>query len=1742
MNMSQFDCKIFCFGVYSEHVKQCKDSMCKCWNLAQNFRKSNTNNIPSSESIAPNHNNEFTEKLDNTKSIFFDPNLKKNEENDREDEITNSKKIRESELKHNNTILSQKQKNEDFQNMEYHPLNSKTSFVNEQNLVNESDIAKDNNYNQRHGFFPDNNYDLFDNENHNSLFSKKIWIELWIDILTNYIRRQKRKNLPIDKINYILLLHLINLLAFEVNNPYQAIIELKDIFRFIEELNNKDISYFDMLTIKFFVFNLEDNVRNLIIQNQNKDSEYYNMFFSLTSYCRKYEIFLSNLVEVNDSTMKFLLFIFDKKRSQVKNLDLIINRLSEMNDDINKLTFKTLDSYHKLTTLEYDDYKVFYLFAKFFEHVYLIPMIKNELEERFEASLRTFFNQNKNNLSNNFEKIKLKSFDNPFGTAITVISGNFKDLGNIKYVNNYFEKISGYTIAEMLHKNINIIMPDSVGKYHNIYLKSFFISENSSVLDHMRMIVLKRKDKFLVLVDILVKIYPSFSDGLNFIGYIIEKNNASQSESQSSKNIKHGFMLISNDTHIEGISPEITYSTNLLPELIPKTTFNKKNSELNSVVTIIPNYDNDIHDIINNFSYEKVIFERYSLQVFDQKNSRKKDLKNSRYIDNSSSILNINNSKTYSNLSNLLRKNKIDNFSKNLGGVLAEIEEIYDNDNNDDTLLTEKMASRDNKNNKIIFADNIKSLSKKYDPGFYFNRYELSFYCKLREFRIEKSKTPISFLFVNIHLKKVKHNTHTKKHKVRKSVDRREIIESSDEWDKLTKNTNDSYFLKNQSITDDGLVNTSHKLTVSRIMSTSNSNREVLSRMNSNQKGFQRVDRTSNVSSTFIKERNEKLQKDKQSAVIEEKNEEEEKNKFIQNKQQETKYMASLKLTDFGIKVKNVKHEGVKNMIKLFRSFDLNIDHNVFSKLTLFFKIVSLITILFYVFIYIMNSNLTNSKKIFLNKKMLYIDFITSLSSKSEIFYALIMLNLQINKYETELKYQRDTNSTFRALLGPKGEFPKYMTTEYQHNSEYSKSAKVKQLQIDSMLDFKNIYHAKSLMTEFMKNYTEESNIDVLRAMELPGSYNDDHDILHSQDLQIYMADKNYDIRNKNTSLIKMIDFYNYQFRKILSINTQNDYSILYQDNPQLPQTYNFENLFDFSVDENIQTYNIILNLSNNIISYIYFFTQEQMAEKDSYFERKQAENTGYLIGLSVVVLFVSVWLSFKLNNLFLNNKKILHLFLIINNNLIKKRIRVLANFTALLSKFGNLNFLNAKIKADFILRLEHKKAKRKLAAMKQNQKTELESTSQSVTSVTSMSSLSSNGMDPNEIDFKLLSDMKWKINNNIEFKNDSSGLDAIQKAYGLDVRKDNSFNTEEKYDYILDKQEINIDKIVRWDYLIGLTMLIFMFYTSYFIILLIINSNQNKTVEDFALSVEKLSFKRVSDGALINSVMLQWYSSLNSTSFDYSVPPSPERRANNIKIDSNPELTELKDFSQNIARELMEEKYKSMNIHNFITGDTIYELFSKIEYFEERYRQEYTLQETLHNNNITIGTKSIFCDFYFRFIQLMIDRLGEEDSETFLSRERTLAKLEVSKFFYDNCLIKDDNMATFASMISMSKKDFFSLYQQKKVDFINSEIDFNLAFKSLMFRTCYVANVNFMIRLFGIQINFDLYRSEINTILMVMIILIIVNFIFYIVVDCFLLKSIVYNLLYKRSVIMIIPIENILEANPEFDPSNRIF
>ena len=1345
---------------------------------------------------------------------------------------------------------------------------------------------------------------------------KYLWIELWTQAYSQYLEKIKKNKL--DLISIQILLFVINAIAYDLKNPYQAIIECKTMLQMVNGKIHRENSYIEYLVIKFNIFLLEENIKELIIQNQVNDLTYYNLYNSLIKYNTKYELFLCNIQSTTNQVLAFLSFIYDKKKMQMKADQSVIDKLRNMYSVINTQTNTLIESFHELSETGNEDYKILFLYSKLFDYIYLIPNFKIDFEEKFEFCLRLYLSQSILPSSSINTIKKIKYFDNPIGCSICIISGNIKELGIIKYVNYNFQKISDYTARELVYNNISIIMPDNIGRYHNYFLKNFYQSETSSVLDHIRSVPVKKKDKFLLLTDLLVKIFPSFSQGLCFIGYLIEDQSINYNKDQG---VKNGFMLISNDVHIEGISKEVTLSTNFIPEVIPRTILNKTNSELNAIFTLIPNY----HNIITELSPDSQ-FEQVSITPFNENSALnlnkvniQKSMTVTRELEISKSKSNLYN-KENSTLSFLFDGDNIANSNSILVGIATELEAM-NNDLDNSDIISYKENCGGPHNRDELKVKKIKSYLNKWKDLVYSNNFDLTFSIKIKPFAISKMELNFTFLQLKIILIK-KHN----KNLLKKILKKVQIQNNLDQLD--TEELNKQDLKENTAISGISMINDPQNYT------DENNNSSMLESMPNEMYNNSVVDeRDINTAS------DESLQHEDNLDFIKiESNDDIKKHDIINSR---TNYSSS----NNNFKVKTIKSESIKNLTQLFTKTDSSVSlSNTFSLINHYLLVFLIFVILFNIIMYFVFNNTINENISFIYKKLIYMNTGLRLNTKTNNFLILLLLNT--HKFNNQ-------NNTLDSILSPE-------------------------------LNFTSFNELESLLIDNLNTSTKNLTSNTLRLLEISKDKNET-DFLYNIEINNTIFNMDYEATYTQTSLINNLNLYDYVIRSIFNLDITDKVDSFTYD------------LSDFSQEKSLKIINFLLNSNSNTVSYIIDKLEAMINSNQIALDEHKFNIYMYLVALIAVSLLGSIFLSYKIDSILITNKKIFTFLLNLNHSLIKKRIRQLQNFNSVLTNCSNINNLNMLIKTDFFILMEIKKITRKKVELKPS-KSQLESTSGSVESVSSVGSSISNYNSENakknniftnklheEIKKMLLIHPDFNLfdpetNNNNSFANSVSPLamETQPTASLVPQSKENeNFIPKDKDLFTLDKKGVSV--IINKNdlkFIFLFSLVIFFVFISFFLALIFLKISNHKVTGDLNTQVDSISFKGLTNDALVNSVMLKWYSSY-------------------ISKDSS-KITKISQVVKNVdkfSEDLIKFEYNDLRNKLMIENLSLFEILNKIELIEPSFTQQYSILSTyISLGEIFVDVKqNTFCQFYINFINLSIDRLVNDKLASFLTYNNTL-------------------------------------------------------------------------------------------------------------------------------------------------------
>jgi len=78
-------------------------------------------------------------------------------------------------------------------------------------------------------------------------------------------------------------------------------------------------------------------------------------------------------------------------------------------------------------------------------------------------------------------------------------------------VNDEIETLLGYKRVDILNQNVKLIMPSIIGQFHDNFIRRFLDSGTQKVINAERQMFAETKDRYLVPVNLMVKIYPEVS-------------------------------------------------------------------------------------------------------------------------------------------------------------------------------------------------------------------------------------------------------------------------------------------------------------------------------------------------------------------------------------------------------------------------------------------------------------------------------------------------------------------------------------------------------------------------------------------------------------------------------------------------------------------------------------------------------------------------------------------------------------------------------------------------------------------------------------------------------------------------------------------------------------------------------------------------------------------------------------------------------------------------------------------------------------------------------------------------------------------------------------------------------------------------------------------------------------------------------------------------------------------------------
>lgn len=130
--------------------------------------------------------------------------------------------------------------------------------------------------------------------------------------------------------------------------------------------------------------------------------------------------------------------------------------------------------------------------------------------------------------------------------AVVVIAGNRANMGTIDNANHELEQTLGYKKVELIGENISIIMPEIIGKYHNLFMQKYFEKNvQINVEDNKERLVFSQHIKGYIVPSLLfARVIPNLENGVQFLGFLKQANNNLEEIQGGDKQLANDEILI----------------------------------------------------------------------------------------------------------------------------------------------------------------------------------------------------------------------------------------------------------------------------------------------------------------------------------------------------------------------------------------------------------------------------------------------------------------------------------------------------------------------------------------------------------------------------------------------------------------------------------------------------------------------------------------------------------------------------------------------------------------------------------------------------------------------------------------------------------------------------------------------------------------------------------------------------------------------------------------------------------------------------------------------------------------------------------------------------------------------------------------------------------------------------------------------------------------------------------------------
>ena len=451
------------------------------------------------------------------------------------------------------------------------------------------------------------------NESIKKFFESNCLNKMYLTEHIDYLFKYYIKKFPTDvriRLNYIQFLY------FRMKKIHKSQMELENLQKICITSINEEFCIYQLKKIlnnsNTFINNNNNNIDNDNYYNHNDSYDIYNEL----KYLNSKNYFIENLKNIVNNYIMFWNLLLNSHKDIVHDLvklSSIGKKISDLNENITK-SFKNLLEMNKI---EKKLLKIYTLFQQ---------DILNNIEFNYDKNLVNdeISNKSENIFENDKNGEKIVNVEQE--KYIIVISGKNETFGNIIQISLNACSLLGYTLEEILGKNINILIPEIFHEAHNNILRNR-IKEINNDLNFISMSLKHKEINYYI---------------LNKSQYLIPFNG----KIYIITNEKGEYSFVVNFTYLETGFNDINY-------ILTNSLLYIKNFSINCIKNLGLNSDYVLsnYDIINNIKEFHDEYINYLMEIENEENNNK-----------DTNFYNVNTNSYYNNKNNSYKSNKNNNI------------------------------------------------------------------------------------------------------------------------------------------------------------------------------------------------------------------------------------------------------------------------------------------------------------------------------------------------------------------------------------------------------------------------------------------------------------------------------------------------------------------------------------------------------------------------------------------------------------------------------------------------------------------------------------------------------------------------------------------------------------------------------------------------------------------------------------------------------------------------------------------------------------------------------------------------------------------------------------------------------------------------------------------------------------------------------------------------------------------------